>query len=59
MSLNIFETESEVLAALADYFVLVADKSIAAKGKFSVALSGGTSPKKLYQLLASPAYTSR
>ena len=59
MSLNIFETESEVLAALADYFVLVADKSIAAKGKFSVALSGGTSPKKLYQLLASPAYNKQ
>jgi len=59
MSLNIFETENEVLAALADYFVSVADKSIVAKGKFSVALSGGTSPKKLYQLLASPAYNKK
>ena len=59
MNLNIFETENEVLAALADYFVSVADKSIVAKGKFSVALSGGTSPKKLYQLLASPAYNKK
>jgi 6-phosphogluconolactonase len=53
MKLNIFNTENEVLAALAAYFVKIADKSIAAHGKFSVALSGGNSPKKLYELLAS------
>src|ERR1700744_1610934 len=57
MELNIFNTEEEVLNALAAYFVKVAQDSIAAKSKFSVALSGGSSPKKLYQLLASPAYS--
>ena len=31
-------------------------QAIAARGRFSVALSGGSSPKKLYELLASPAY---
>jgi 6-phosphogluconolactonase len=56
MELNIFNTEEEVLNALAAYFVKVAQDSIAAKSKFSVALSGGSSPEKLYQLLASPAY---
>jgi len=45
------------LNALAAYFIKVAQDSIAAKGKFSVALSGGSSPKKLYQLLASPVYS--
>jgi len=58
MELNIFNTEEEVLHALAAYFVKIAQDSIAAKGKFSVALSGGSSPKKLYQLLTSPAFSA-
>lgn len=53
MSLNIFKTEPEVLDALAKYFVRVANTAIGKQGKFSVALSGGSSPKKLYELLAS------
>lgn len=53
MELNIFNTESEVLDALAEHFVKLAKEAIAAQGKFSVALSGGSSPKKLYELLAS------
>jgi len=53
MELNIFNNENEVLAALAAHFVKLANEAIAAKGKFSVALSGGNSPKKLYELLAS------
>ena len=53
MKLNIFNTEGEVLSALAGHFVKLAGEAIAANGKFSVALSGGSSPKKLYELLAS------
>jgi 6-phosphogluconolactonase len=53
MKLNIFNNENEVLAALAAHFVKIANESIAAHGKFSVALSGGNSPKKLHELLAS------
>ena len=53
MKLNIFNTADEVLAALAAHFVKIANAAIAARGKFSVALSGGSSPKKLYELLAS------
>jgi len=56
MKLNIFNSENEVLDALAAHFVKLAEDSIAAKGKFSVALSGGSSPKKLYELLASTIY---
>ncbi len=52
MSLNIFNSENEVLAALAAHFVAIAKEAIDTNGKFSVALSGGNSPKKLYQLLA-------
>lgn len=53
MKLNIFQTETKVLTALAEHFVQVANESISMKGKFSVALSGGSSPKKLYEMLAS------
>jgi 6-phosphogluconolactonase len=52
MKLNIFDTEGEVLGALAEHFVSLANAAITANGKFSVALSGGSSPKKLYELLA-------
>lgn len=53
MKLNILGTEEEVLERLAAYFIEVAQQSISARGSFSVALSGGSSPKKLYELLAS------
>jgi len=56
MQLNIFSTADEVLTALAAYFVEVANEAINARGKFTVSLSGGSSPKKLYQLLASPSF---
>ena len=59
MKINVFNNEDEVLHALADYFVAVAADSISSRGQFSVALSGGNSPKKLYELLASPAFKDR
>lgn len=52
MKLNIYNNAEEVLEKLADYFALVAQQLIAANEKFSVALSGGSSPKKLYEILA-------
>lgn len=59
MKINVYDSEDEVLAGLANYFVDVAARSIAGHGQFSVALSGGNSPKKLYELLASPAYKDK
>lgn len=53
MKLNVFATEQEVLQRLAEFFITLAQQSISANGRFSVALSGGSSPKKLYELLAS------
>lgn len=58
MKLNIFETEAEVLDKSAAYFITAAQQSITESGRFSVALSGGSSPKKLYELLAS-AYADK
>ncbi|HVW96076.1 MAG TPA: 6-phosphogluconolactonase [Mucilaginibacter sp.] len=50
--LNIFQTADDTLNALAEYFIIIGNEAIASKKKFSVALSGGSSPKKLYELLA-------
>jgi 6-phosphogluconolactonase len=59
MDLHIFPTADEVLSALAEYFIARAGQAIERRGRFAVALSGGSSPKQLYELLASPAYRER
>ena len=59
IKLNVFTSADEVLHHLAEYFVYLAGQAIEAKGRFSVALSGGNSPKKLYELLASNAFKER
>ncbi len=41
---------------MAAHIVEIANEAITARGKFSISLSGGSSPKKLYELLASPAF---
>lgn len=56
MELNIFATPDAVIEALAEHFVVLAGQAIAARERFIVALSGGSSPKRLYELLASPQY---
>ena len=59
MKINVFKNEDEVLQGLANYIVETASASISTNGQFSIALSGGNSPKKLYELLASPSYKDR
>ena len=56
MNINVFKTVHELIGATADYFVKVAQESIALRDEFNVVLSGGSSPEKLYKLLASPNY---
>ncbi len=43
----------------AQYVVRIASESIAAHGRFTIALSGGTTPRKLYTLLGSEPYSSQ
>lgn len=43
----------------AEHFIEIANAVINQKGMFSIALSGGSTPKSLYRLLASPAYRPR
>ncbi|MFC5408139.1 6-phosphogluconolactonase [Larkinella bovis] len=54
---HISDTADQTVVALADFFVETAKRAIAENGRFSVALSGGSSPKKLYELLATPDFS--
>jgi len=56
---NVFDTEAELISGLADRFCDLAKECIAARNSFSVSLSGGNTPKGLYELLAQPEYAKR
>jgi 6-phosphogluconolactonase len=58
-NVEIFPTKAELTAAAAERFIVAADAAIAATETFSVALSGGETPRALYAALASPEYASR
>ena len=57
--LKVFPNPEVLLQSLADEIVAQAKAAIEKKGRFTFALSGGSSPKKLYELLASDAYRSK
>lgn len=57
--LEIFGSEQALFHAAAEMLVAAAGEAIAARGFFSVALSGGSTPKSLYQLLATAPYAGR
>jgi len=59
MKINVYKTEEELLKAFADFFITTAQKNIAEHGAFNVVLSGGNSPKKLYELLASASFKKK
>ncbi len=53
-------TDAEALTrGAAAEFVRLARQAIAARGRFTVALSGGSTPERLYRLLARPAQAYR
>lgn len=53
MNLLIYKTKEELLNDLARYIIKIADKCITEQDCFNFVLTGGNSPKELYQLLAS------
>ncbi|WP_417360626.1 6-phosphogluconolactonase [Galbibacter sp.] len=57
--IRIFENKENLNAELADYFVSKAQQAILDHGKFTVALTGGSSPAGLYQLLATDSYREK
>jgi 6-phosphogluconolactonase len=50
--IHVFENPRELARAAAEMFAEEAAKNIREKGSFSVALAGGSTPKALYELLA-------
>lgn len=54
--IHVFKNLETLLPAVADIVVSKAREAIERNGRFNVVLSGGSSPKRLYELLASHSY---
>lgn len=59
MGVQIFKNVEVLISSLADTIVAISKESIAKKGRFDFVLSGGSSPQKLYELLASEKYRNK
>jgi len=56
--IRILTTPQELFAAAAEEIVRLANQAVAERGRFTIALSGGSTPKSLYNLLATNARTT-
>lgn len=56
---SVFKTAEQLAAAAAERFVEVAHQSQKELGRFSVALAGGRTPKRVYELLATEQFANR
>jgi 6-phosphogluconolactonase len=54
-----FPTTDALMAGAAERFVSAATRAIHESGRFVVALAGGSTPKRLYALLTTPAHAGR
>jgi len=59
MSITVFDDLDTLYKKAADTFVDLSEKSIQKHGKFTVALSGGSSPKAIFKLLATEEYAQK
>lgn len=57
--LEVFQTEYAFKIAAAELVIAIAEKSIAARGRFTLSLSGGQTPGNLFKLLAEPKFRER
>lgn len=53
---RVYETAEELAAAAARRFVGLAREAVGARGRFAVALAGGSTPRSVYELLASDGW---
>ncbi|MBS1716661.1 MAG: 6-phosphogluconolactonase [Armatimonadetes bacterium] len=56
MSIRIFQDLDDLSLGAAEFFTMLSKECIAAKGKFSVALGGGNTPRRLHECLADVPY---
>lgn len=59
MAIKTYPDRDTLIRETAEFIVDLAGRAIANEGQFTIALSGGDTPKPLYQLLATPAYKQR
>jgi 6-phosphogluconolactonase len=56
---EVFQNPTDLIQKAGDLFVSAAQEAVAENGRFLTALSGGSTPQALFQLLATPAYASQ
>ena len=54
-----YKSPEDLVIAATEYFITCAEEAISAKGKFTVALSGGNTPIAIYKLLATDFYSAQ
>lgn len=59
MHLHIYKDAEETTLALAEWITTLIQKTLEVKDKFTIALAGGETPKKLFQTLASDPYREK
>lgn len=59
MNITVFDTLENLYRKSADTFVALSEKAIKKQDKFVVALSGGSSPKAIFNLLATEEYADK
>lgn len=59
MEVKVFEKLEGINRAAADLFIEAAGRAIRKKGKFTIALTGGSSPVELHKMLAQEPYSSQ
>ena len=52
--LHILPGPEEATLAMAEFVVALAEERVEADGRFALALSGGSTPRRLYELLGLP-----
>ena len=57
--IKILQNLNEISRVAAELFIEIGNRAISQNGKFTVALAGGSTPKSLYQLLATDEFKNR
>ena len=57
--LRVYPDPESLSRAAAELFLELAEAAVAARGRFSVALSGGSTPRRTYELLSRPPFRDR
>src|SRR6201986_1818810 len=58
-NVQVFDDAEQVAREAANLFVRLSIEAVSERGTFSVALSGGTTPRRIYELLASDDYRTQ